>query len=143
MRVPIRAHLERGGDDFLERVTAGEWKWNRAIARVDVVALGRPERARQIDVDAILQRIDLRAHEGAHPRIGAADVVPIVPLEPADMERARAVARVLGARIGALGLPVFLYDPPDRGPVGRLTGSERLALAHTLRFSIANGSEVT
>jgi hypothetical protein len=30
-------------------------------------------------------------------------------------------------------------NPPDRGPVGRLTGSERLALAHTLRFSIADG----
>ena len=62
------------------------------------------------------ERIDLRRHEGAHPRIGAADVVPIVPLDPADMERAQAVARLLGERLGALGLPVFLYAPPERGP---------------------------
>jgi glutamate formiminotransferase len=63
------------------------------------------------------ERIDLRLHEGAHPRIGAADVVPIVPLEPGDLERARAVAAVVGARISAeLGLPVFMYSPPDRGP---------------------------
>ena len=63
------------------------------------------------------ERIDLREHEGAHPRIGAADVVPIVPLRPEDLERARAAAAVVGARIGAeLGLPVFVYAPPERGP---------------------------
>jgi glutamate formiminotransferase len=63
------------------------------------------------------ERIDLREHEGAHPRIGAADVVPIVPLRPGDMERARAAAALVGARIGEeLGLPVFVYAPPERGP---------------------------
>ncbi len=67
-------------------------------------------------VEAARERIDLRGHEGAHPRIGAADVVPIVPIDPADIDRARAAARVLGARLGDLGLPVFLYSPPERGP---------------------------
>ena len=63
------------------------------------------------------ERIDLRSHEGAHPRIGAADVVPIVPLRPADLERARAAAALVGGRIGEeLGLPVFVYSPPERGP---------------------------
>ncbi|MBA3348775.1 MAG: glutamate formimidoyltransferase [Actinobacteria bacterium] len=63
--------------------------------------------------------IDLRRHEGAHPRIGAADVVPIVPLVPGDLERAKAVALELGRRVGEeLGLPVFLYgeSAPGRGP---------------------------
>ncbi len=63
--------------------------------------------------------IDLREHEGAHPRIGAADVVPLVPIRPADMPRAREAALELGGRIGAeLGLPVFLYGElaPGRGP---------------------------
>lgn len=64
-----------------------------------------------------VERIDLRAHVGAHPRIGAADVVPLVPLRPEDMGRAQAAARTVGGRIGAeLGLPVFLYAPPGRGP---------------------------
>lgn len=64
-----------------------------------------------------VERIDLRAHEGAHPRIGAADVVPIVPLRPEDLGRAHAAAQTVGARIGAeLGLPVFMYAPPERGP---------------------------
>ena len=56
------------------------------------------------------ERIDLRRHEGAHPRIGAADVVPIVALDPTDDERARACALRLADRIGTeLELPVFLY----------------------------------
>jgi glutamate formiminotransferase len=64
-------------------------------------------------------RIDLRRHEGAHPRIGAADVVPIVPLDPIDDERAQACALRLAERVGSeLRLPVFLYgrSAPDRGP---------------------------
>jgi glutamate formiminotransferase len=62
------------------------------------------------------ERIDLRRHEGAHPRVGAADVVPLVPIVPADLERAKAAAHEAAARIGELGLPVFLYGGPDRGP---------------------------
>jgi glutamate formiminotransferase len=65
------------------------------------------------------ERIDLRKHEGAHPRIGAADVVPIVALDPSDRERARDCALRLADRVGAeLGLPVFLYgdSAPERGP---------------------------
>jgi glutamate formiminotransferase len=70
-------------------------------------------------IDCARARIDLTRHEGAHPRIGVADVVPIVPLRPDDRGRARAAARRLAARIGdELGLPVFLYGDlsPGRGP---------------------------
>src|SRR5438105_5685154 len=60
--------------------------------------------------------IDLRRHEGAHPRVGAADVVPIVPLVPDELERACACARVVAERVGGeLGLPVFLYGELARG----------------------------
>ncbi len=62
------------------------------------------------------ERIDLRRHEGAHPWTGAADVVPLVPIAPGDMERARAAALEAAGRIGELGLPVFLYGSPGRGP---------------------------
>ncbi len=84
-------------------------------------------------VDAIAvarDRIDLVRHEGAHPRIGAADVVPVVPLGPADMERAKAAALRLAERVGDLGLPVFLYAElaPGRGPAFfRRGGTEELA----------------
>jgi glutamate formiminotransferase len=62
------------------------------------------------------ERIDLRRHEGAHPRIGAADVVPVVGMRQTDMDRARRAALAHGERLGALGLPVFVYAPPVRGP---------------------------
>jgi glutamate formiminotransferase len=62
------------------------------------------------------ERIDLREHEGAHPRIGAADVVPIVAVDPADAERARRCALLVAGRIGAeLQLPVFLYGESGEG----------------------------
>jgi glutamate formiminotransferase/glutamate formiminotransferase/formiminotetrahydrofolate cyclodeaminase len=68
-------------------------------------------------VRVAVDRIDLRRHEGVHPRIGAADVVPFVPLRPGDFPRARAAAERF-ARLVAdeLHLPVFLYAPPERGP---------------------------
>jgi glutamate formiminotransferase len=83
-------------------------------------------------IEVALERIDLRSHDGAHPCIGAADVIPIVPLRPDDMQRAREAALGIGERIGALGLPVFLYAPPDRGPAfyrrgGRSLLQQRLA----------------
>jgi glutamate formiminotransferase len=77
------------------------------------------------------ERIDLRKHQGAHPRIGAADVVPLVPLVPGDMGRAREAALALAERVGSeLGLPVFLYGELalGRGPAFfRRGGAEELA----------------
>jgi glutamate formiminotransferase len=65
------------------------------------------------------ERIDLAQHDGAHPRIGAADIVPIVAVDATDRERALACALVLAERIGReLELPVFLYgeSAPGHGP---------------------------
>ena len=63
-----------------------------------------------------MERIDLRTHEGAHPCIGAADVVPLVPLEPEDMARAREAALAVATRAAEeLGLPVFLYGEVGGG----------------------------
>jgi glutamate formiminotransferase len=69
-------------------------------------------------VSVARERIDLRRHEGAHPRIGAADVVPLVPIRPDDMDRARRAAEAVAEGLGGLGLPVFLYGElaPGRGP---------------------------
>lgn len=64
------------------------------------------------------ERIDLRRHVGAHPRIGAADVVPLVPLRPEDEPLAREAALALADRLaGELELPIFFY--------GRLTADAR------------------
>jgi glutamate formiminotransferase/glutamate formiminotransferase/formiminotetrahydrofolate cyclodeaminase len=69
-------------------------------------------------VRVAIDRIDLRAHAGAHPRIGAADVVPLIPIRPEDEPLARKAALALADRLGdELELPVFFY--------GRLTEDGR------------------
>jgi glutamate formiminotransferase/glutamate formiminotransferase/formiminotetrahydrofolate cyclodeaminase len=56
------------------------------------------------------ERIDLRGHEGVHPRVGAADVVPVVAAWPEQLTAAKQVALTLADRVGReLELPVFLY----------------------------------
>ncbi len=55
--------------------------------------------------------IDLREHKGVHPRMGAADVVPFVPLEGVTMEECAALARQTGERVWKeLGIPVYFYE---------------------------------
>ncbi|MBK8134644.1 MAG: glutamate formimidoyltransferase [Chloroflexi bacterium] len=57
------------------------------------------------------RRIDLRAHSGEHPRIGAADVVPFIALRDYSPSQCAALARGVGKRVGdEIGLPVYLYD---------------------------------
>ena len=70
-------------------------------------------------IKAAAELIDLDQHTGVHPRIGATDVCPFVPLSNASMEDCIALARRLGERVGReLGVPVYLYEAaatrPDR-----------------------------
>src|SRR5438067_274227 len=70
-------------------------------------------------IKAAADRIDLCQHTGEHPRIGATDVVPFIPLEGSTMEDCIVLARSLGERVGnELGIPVYLYERaatrPDR-----------------------------
>lgn len=77
-------------------------------------------------VGVAVERIDLRSHQGLHPRIGAADVVPIVPLGSTSLARCREVAQELGEQIWKdLHVPVYFYGEHQtladiRGGRGRL-----------------------
>ena len=63
-------------------------------------------------------RIDLRVHEGVHPRVGATDVIPFVPLRGVTMDDCVALARRVGKRIGEeLKIPVILYEAAATNPV--------------------------
>jgi glutamate formiminotransferase/glutamate formiminotransferase/formiminotetrahydrofolate cyclodeaminase len=60
--------------------------------------------------------IDLRGHQGGHPRVGATDVVPFIPIKGLTMDDCVTLARQLGARIGReLEIPVFLYERAATG----------------------------
>jgi glutamate formiminotransferase len=82
-------------------------------------------------------RIDLRTHRGVHPRIGAADVVPFVPLGDAPMAVCVELAGALGARLGSeLGLPVYLYGEAARRPERRVLANVRRGEYETLIAAI-------
>jgi glutamate formiminotransferase len=71
-------------------------------------------------VETAAALIDLNQHEGAHPRFGAADVVPFVPLRSEEMPVCVEVARVLARRVAAdLEIPAFLYEDAARVPEHR------------------------
>lgn len=62
-------------------------------------------------VRTAMDLIDLKSHSGQHPRVGAADVVPFVPLSQSTMTECIELAKNVGARIGSeLRVPVFLYE---------------------------------
>src|SRR5574340_166165 len=68
-------------------------------------------------IEKAAQLIDLHHHTGAHPRIGATDVVPFVPLSGTTMDDCVAAARRLGSRVGeALAIPVYLYEYAATSP---------------------------
>jgi glutamate formiminotransferase len=71
-------------------------------------------------VGAALDAIDLRTHTGAHPRMGAVDVVPFVPLGGATLDDAVMLARQAGAVLARrFGLPIYLYEAAASSPARR------------------------
>jgi len=90
--------------------------------RTVVTIVGTPEAAVEAAFQGIAQAqklIDMDHHRGGHPRMGATDVVPFVPVQGVTMEDCAALAHQLGQRVGKeLGIPVFLYEQaatrPDR-----------------------------
>ena len=67
---------------------------------------------------AALPAIDLREHRGEHPRLGAVDVLPFVPIEGITMEECVALAKEVGATIAErFGVPVYLYEEASTNPI--------------------------
>src|SRR5665811_1520706 len=85
-----------------------------ATNRTVVTFVGSPRAVEEAAFRAIAKAaelIDMRKHTGEHPRMGATDVCPFVPVEGATMEDCVEIARKLGERVGRdLGIPVFLYE---------------------------------
>jgi glutamate formiminotransferase len=86
--------------------------------------LGPPpavERAALALAEAVFARVDMREHRGMHPRLGALDVLPFVPLRDLTMDEAVAIARRIGeAMAAAYALPVYFYGAAALRPERRL-----------------------
>lgn len=103
--------------------------------------VGRPEAAVEAAFQVIKRAselIDMRQHQGAHPRMGATDVCPFVPLSGTTMEDCAALAEALGRRVGEeLEIPVYLYESaarcPERRNLAEVRAGEYEALATKLQ----------
>lgn len=99
-------------------VSSDYWH-NRSV----ITFVATPESAAAAALEGIREStrlIDLRVHEGCHPRLGAADVVPFVPIEGTTMAECVAIAHELGERVAnELELPVYLYEQAATRPERR------------------------
>ncbi len=88
--------------------------------RLVVTVVGEPEPLRDAVLEAIgvaVQLIDLNHHTGQHPRMGAVDVVPFIPIKNVTMDEAIALSKEVGAEVAKrYNLPVFLYEKSASAP---------------------------
>ena len=88
---------------------------------------------------AVFARVDMREHHGMHPRLGALDVLPFVPLRDLTMDDAVAVARRVGASVArAYALPVYLYGAAAARPERRLARDIRRGEYESLATRLAD-----
>jgi len=105
---------------------------NRSV----VTFAGKPEAVEEAafkGIEKAAQLIDMDQHQGEHPRLGATDVVPFVPISGVTMEECVEIARRLGERVGQeLDIPVYLYEKaatrPERVNLARVRRGEYEAL---------------
>lgn len=109
----ITAQIEAVDGVMLLDVDPGE-----ATNRTVVTFVGEPGPVEEAAFAAIAKAgelIDMTTHTGEHPRMGATDVCPFVPMEGATMEDCVEIARRLGERVGTeLDIPVYLYEQAAR-----------------------------
>lgn len=88
--------------------------------RLVVTVVGEPEPLRDAVLEAIgvaVELIDLNYHQGQHPRMGAVDVVPFIPIRNVTMEEAVALSKEVGKEVAKrYNLPVFLYEKSASAP---------------------------
>lgn len=105
-----------------------DWSADSDHHRSVVTYIGDPPAVEDASLAAArfaLEHIDLRHHRGVHPRVGALDVMPFVPLHGLDMNDAVASALRVGEAIASLGVPVFFYANASRPPGRGLAGLRR------------------
>ena len=111
----LKQSIEAVPDVQLLNMDSGE-----AAHRTVFTFAGKPEAVVEAAFHAIKQAsasIDMALHQGEHPRMGATDVCPLIPLRGMSMEEADAHARELAQRVGdELGIPVYLYEQSATKP---------------------------
>ncbi len=124
----------------VEGVRIADWSADADHNRAVITFVGEPERvleAAKVLADAALAAIDMREHEGEHPRQGALDVVPFIPIREVSQEGAVEIAREFGAWLGGRGVPVYYYEDaatrPERKSLPKIRKGQYEALEEKLQ----------
>lgn len=115
-----------------ERVKILDWSMDFDHNRSVVTLVGEPEEIENAIFDMVkkaTELIDLRSHSGEHPRMGATDVIPFIPVMNTTMEECIEISKRVGERIGKeLNIPVYLYEKsassPDRENLANIRKGE-------------------
>ena len=102
--------------------------------------LGEPEQvleATKAMAAKAFELIDMAKHQGSHPRMGAVDVVPFIPVRGIETEEAVEIARQFGRFVGGLGVPVYYYEDaatrPERATLPKIRKGQYEALEEKLK----------
>ncbi|HHU11957.1 MAG TPA: glutamate formimidoyltransferase [Clostridiaceae bacterium] len=128
-----------------EGITVLDFSSDEDHNRSVVTVIGAPDPLSDAVFEAIklaADTIDLREHKGAHPRMGATDVVPFIPIAGATMDDCIELSRRLGERVGReLGIPVFLYEKsassPERSNLAVIRKGQFEGMAEKMRGGFA------
>ena len=114
--------------------------------RLDTTVVGSPDAVRASALAGAAEavgRIDMTTHSGGHPRMGAADVIPFVPLRAISMEEVVDLARAFGAELAEkLNVPVYLYDRAATSPERASLAEVRRGEFEGLREAVARGERL-
>ena len=114
--------------------------------RLDTTVVGSPDAVRGSALAGAaraVELIDMTKHTGGHPRMGAADVIPFVPLSEISMDEVVELARAFAAELsGALGIPVYLYDRAATSPDRTSLAEVRKGEFEGLREAVARGERL-
>jgi glutamate formiminotransferase len=114
--------------------------------RLDTTVVGSPDAVRGSALAGAakaVELIDMTKHTGGHPRMGAADVIPFVPLSGISMDEVVGLARAFAAELSrALGIPVYLYDRAATSPNRASLAEVRKGEFEGLREAVARGERL-
>ncbi|NLC04706.1 MAG: glutamate formimidoyltransferase, partial [Tissierellia bacterium] len=111
----------------IEGITILDYSSDKDHNRTVLTMIGSPEQVKEAAINSAkkaAELIDMTKHEGAHPRMGATDVIPFTPVSNVTIAECIEIAKEVGAELGSWGIPVYLYEDaastPDRTNLARV-----------------------
>ena len=103
----------------IEGITILDYSSDKDHNRTVLTMIGTPEQVKEAAINTAkkaAELIDMTKHEGAHPRMGATDVIPFTPVSNVTIAECVEIAKEVGAEIGSWGIPIYLYEDAASTP---------------------------